>query len=345
MLAKNGGALVQGQVSGSSLKRKKGGDDGKKVKKSKKSQDCACGDGGDGNEEAEEEEEDDDDEFDRSKKVKIKGFKDIGYAKYYRDLFSICWSNSPEGKKILDCLGESKTFTPPDMHIQQSARSPYKLYGKDNWFGNLRIKFIPPSPSRKGSVQAQSCDGNSVVNLTLCAATYNDLHELLTKRIQKSKKYDETAKAEFAELVRFSELPMYKSAKYTLVEEMLKKSGKSEDDGVKSGEGLVFDGSGTVASISSNSSDSEKTKLGAKYLKTDKVNEAVMSLPKDFKSGVSDFKLNISAIEGGNRNKDLKDKVKVIYKYLWNEASKSPKRHKYFLKHVQPDYVNLMIPK
>ncbi len=344
MLAKNGGGVSD--QSSSNLKRKKSdGDSGKKIKLSKKSKGDDFGDGeGDENETDGEEE----DEFDRAKKVKIKGFKDIGYAKYYRDLFSICWSNSPEGKKILGSAGQSKTFHPPDMHIQQTARSPYKLYGKDNWFGNLRVQFIEPLPSRKGGVKASSCDGTCVINLSLGMTTYKDLHELLTKRIQKSKKYDEAAKEHFAELVKLSELPIFKSAKYTLIEDMCKnkKSNKTEGAGAV-GEGLVFDGSGAVSTLSSTEEDSAKKRLGdnSKYLKTDPVNETVMSLPKDFKSGISDFKLNVSAMEGGNRNKDLKDKVKVIYKYLWQEASKSKSRHKYFMKHVQPQYIRAIIPK
>ena len=136
-VASGGGAVSRMVVE--PKKRKKDSDDDKKKKKKKgekkgkeKEKVMVMGPNGVEVEAEDSEDEEEEDLFDRAKKVKIKGFKDIGEKRYIRDLFSICWSNSPEGKQILGGKGEGlKEMNPPPMKIQQTIHSPYKTYGKD----------------------------------------------------------------------------------------------------------------------------------------------------------------------------------------------------------------------
>ncbi len=337
-VASGGGAVSRTVVE--PKKRKKDADAGKKKKKKKgdpkgREKEKVMVMGPDGVEvEADSEDEEEEDMFDRAKKVKIKGFKDIGEKRYIRDLFSICWSNSPEGKQILGGEGKGlKEMNPPPMKIQQTDRSPYKTYGKDNWFGNVRIKFIPPGPSNQGEIRAVDVKGEAVLVLgPLSEKVYDDLHHLLTKRIQKNKNYEEEAKKDFSELVKLSGLPKFKSAKYSFIQSI---GGDANVEGC----GLEFDAGGGIAAVRADPSK----KLDKTYLSNNK--DVMMSTPTDFKSGVNDFKLHYGTIKGGNRNKDVGDKLRLIYKYLWTKASESPKRHKYFMKHIQPQYVEITAPK
>ncbi len=135
--------------------------------------------------------------------------------------------------------------------------------------------------------------------------------------------------------MKLSGLPKFKSAKYSFIQSI---GDNSESDTVK-GKGLEFDAGGGIAAVQADPSK----KLDKSYLTNNK--DVMINTPTDFKSGVSDFKLHYGTIKGGNRNKDVSDKLKLIYKYLWTKASESPKRHKYFMKHVQPQYVEITGPR
>ena len=327
------------QTDGNMFERS--GDPDKKSKK-RKGKDK---DGSDNDDDGDGEDGEEDSAFDRSKKVKIKGFKDIGEKKYYRDMFSICWSNSALGRKILGNVGSGKSsvMVPPDMKVQQSERSPYKVYGKDNWFGNVRIVFIEPTPTSRGSVKVIDVNDADVdLNLKngaeseMSSQVYEDLHCLLTKRIQKNRVYSKESRDRFSEIVKVSGLPIMKSAKYSFV----KGSGDEEVTEEVEGKGLEFDEKDEI--VYTKPSKSKAGKLGKAYLSVD--NDVMMTRPKDFKSGVAEFNLHYGTIKGGNRNKDLVDKIKLIYKYLWSEASKTTKNHDYFMKNVHGKYVDVIRP-
>lgn len=290
--------------------------------------------------------------------VKIRGFKDIGYDKVKSDLLSICWSNNSEKcKKLLDILdkvdpkkigvnydsdedgddnelddllkGGGALGDAEDMDIADVAtssltktikhhdlKSPYKVDPSTKTFGRLKSVSMNNVDNEISYTIPAKEKGSDILNvkIKLDRKAFVDLEDLLTKRIKKSYKYEHEAIGVFTKMVNESNLERRVTAKLKLVDEFNAKATSMAS--VPSGGALMGSGEYVDLGDKNASSAPQKTTID---------NDVMIMRPVSFKSGSDRLSILVSEIKGGNGNKDLKDELKLVYKYLWEEANKNTK--------------------
>jgi len=325
-------------------------------------------------------EEEGEDKMRTRKRVKIKGFKDIGKEKAREDLLSICWCNSAKGKELLrkldkvdprmkigsaeeeeddvdsgdDNVGKkildiSKAVNKRKIKDYQCdlpegtevifdhpcERSPYRI-DTDSTFGGLIVEL--DNEARTVTYYPRS-DKNDKVIHKLELGPFMNILDLLTKRIKLKYDYDKESIELFCEIVNKSGFRQAKtSKKFRLVRKYNKKKlveAKAREVLAKAKEvlGGALVGNGEQKSLKASGEGLSKTN---EYAKID--NDIMIMRPENFKSGVSRFNVLVQAIKTGNKGSKIKDELKLIYNYLWDEAKKDNNRGDFFREKVMPKY-------